>query len=81
MQFQKVFGENRNILEAVTQRWQTYLDCVESKQKILAKLACGNLGVQIRIRRGQQPDVHLLRLRRSDTLKLTCLQNTKQLWL
>src|SRR5688572_9104161 len=79
MHFQKVLRQYRNVVSALAQRRQLNLDGVESKQEILAKPSLGHFSMQVSIRRRQQTHIHLLRLRRSDSLKITRLQHTQQL--
>src|SRR5688500_9196174 len=79
MHFQKVLRQYRNVVSALAQRRQLNLDGVESKQQILAKPSLGHFSMQVGIRRRQQSHIHLLRLGRSDSLKITRLQHSQQL--
>src|SRR6185295_12096968 len=79
MQLQEVLGQYRNVFDTIAQWWQSNLHRVETEQQILTKTSLRDFRMQIGISRRQQPHVHLLRLRRSNTLKLACLEYTQQL--
>src|SRR5687767_2251062 len=79
MYFQKVLSEDRNVFSTLAQGRQLDLDRVETKQQIPAKAPLGHFRMQVGIRRRQQSHIHLLRLGRSDSLKITRLQHSQQL--
>src|SRR5688572_8795489 len=79
MNLEEMLCQNGNVFESIAQRWQANFHRVESKQQVLAKTSLRHFRVQIGVCRRQQAHVHLLRLRRTDTLKLTRLDHAQQL--
>jgi hypothetical protein len=61
--FQKVLGERGDILATLAQRRQMNLDRIEAEQQVLAEASRRDLGVQVGVRRGEDADVDVSRLR------------------
>ena len=68
---QKMGCQQRNVVAAIAQRREDDLDRVQPKQQVLAKTACGDFGIDLRVGGRQDPDVDASRSRRSKTLELS----------
>ena len=72
---QEMLGQARDVLGPVPQRRNMDLDRVQPEQKILAETAGGDLGLQVRVGRREDPHVHLSRPRRAEPLELSRLEH------
>src|SRR5437764_270918 len=79
MRAQEMRREHRDILATIAEWRQPDLDGIQTEQQILAKLAFGDLGIEIGIRRRKNADIYATRLRRTYALELACLERTQQL--
>src|SRR5215208_1091090 len=74
-----MLSQHRDVFDAIAQRRQPDLHCVETEEQVLPKTSVSNFRMQIGIGSRQQPHVYLLRLRRSNALKLAGFQHAQQL--
>src|SRR5690242_11653268 len=72
---QKMFREQKDILNAFAQRGHVHRKHVEPIIKVLAKLALLDVADQVAIRSGDDAHVDLDRAAAADALKLALLQN------
>ena len=73
--------EQRNVVAPLAQRRQLHRDDVQAVEQILAERALGDHLREIGVRRGDDADVDLDRLRVADALELALLQHAQQLGL
>ena len=59
VRLQEMLGEQLDVLAAVAQRWEVNLDRVQPEEQILAEFSGGDLGVEIGVGRGDEPDIRV----------------------
>ncbi len=78
---QEVLGQPREVGQALPQRRQIDLDHAEAEAQIVAEGAFPDHGVEVAVRRGDDPHVHLDGLVRADPDDLARLQRAQQVGL
>src|ERR1019366_10761813 len=79
MLLEEVLGQEVNVLPALAQGRQVYLDRVQPEQEVLPEPSRGYLRGQVGVRGGDQPHVGADRPRRADPLKLAALERPENL--
>src|SRR5262245_5505626 len=75
---EEMAGQERNIRAPIAQWRQPYFDCIQPVQKVLTKVPCADLLIQVRVRGGEDAHIDLARLRGSYSFELTGLENAQQ---
>src|SRR5207247_2717715 len=78
---EEVLRDERDVLAPVSKRRQPDLDRVQPEQQILTESAPGHFFRKVRVRRGDDPNVHATGARRAEPLELAGLDDAQQLGL
>ncbi len=61
---EEVFGQRRDVVHAVAQRRQVDRVDVQAEEEVVPETALAHCGREVRVRRGDDPHIHRLRLAR-----------------
>src|SRR5258708_33465536 len=78
MAVNEVMHEKRDILGALTERWDPQWEHAEPVIKVLPERALDNRALQIAVRRGDHADVHPDRFASSQPFELALLEHTQK---